>query len=1051
MTLPSVDLAALSPAKRALFEALLREQGDAADTGIPRRGAGDPVPLSFSQERLWFLDQYEPGTPLYNVPAVVRVRGALDAATFQRSLREVVRRHEALRTTFRAAEQGPVAVVDPDPRVELPLEDLSGLPAAERDSELRRLADDEAGRPFDLAAGPLLRARLVRMAGDEHVLLLTLHHIVSDGWSMGVLLRELGTLCEAFSRGEPSPLPDLPVQYADFAAWQRAQLAGDRLERELGYWREGLAGAPALLELPTDRPRPARQGHRGAEERVPLPAELRRGLQELAQREGCTLYMVLLAAFQLQLSLYSGQEDVVVGTPVAGRVRPELEGLAGFFVNTVALRTRLAGDPPFRELLAQVREGALDAFQHQEVPFEKVVEALRPERSLAHAPVVQVMFGVQNAAASGFSGATLELSRMESRGTSARFDVSLVVGGTEPDSWIACGYRTDLFDAATIRALLDRYLVLLRAVVATPGARLSELSMVDDDERERLATSGDGPALEPPAGLLPALFEAQAARTPHRVAVVDAGESLTYAELNARANRLAAYLRRHGVGPEVRVALCMERGATTLAALLGVLKAGGAYVPLDPGYPPDRLAYVLRDSGARVLLTRRGAAPAWAGEGVRVVPLEEAWPEVEREPAGNPAPAARAGNLAYIIHTSGSTGRPKGVMVDHGAFAHFLATLRATLRLGEDDVLLGLTTLSFDIAGLEQFLPLVVGAHAVMLDRETAADGRLLAEAVRASGATLLQATPATWRMLLDAGWPEGVRVQGVCGGEALPQQMAADLRRRCDRLWNLYGPTEVTVWSTGALVEADPEFVGIGRPLPNVRARVLDAALRPVPAGVPGELFLGGAQVARGYLGRPGLTAERFLPDPYAGEPGARMYRTGDRVRWRADGTMEFLGRVDHQVKVRGFRIEPGEIEAALRAEPGVRDAVVVIREDVPGDARLVAYVVGGADGGVLREAVRTRLPEYMVPAAVMVLEQLPLTPNGKVDRRALPAPEYEAQAYVAPRTEAERALAGIWAEVLGVERVGVEDDFFALGGHSLLATRVVARVRAALGVELP
>ncbi|HEV2735390.1 MAG TPA: amino acid adenylation domain-containing protein, partial [Longimicrobiaceae bacterium] len=1032
---------------RAVFEApsvagmaeriglLLREGAAEAPPLVPVPRDDAPLPLSFAQQRLWFLDRMEPGSPAYNMPAALRLRGAPDVAALRRSLDALARRHETLRTTFAERDGEPVQVVHPASRVPLPVVDLGARGAVER------LAREEALRPFDLAAGPLLRALLLRLGAEEWALLFTVHHIVSDGWSTGVIVREVSELYSAFTEGRQASLPALPVQYADYAAWQRAVLAGEALEAQLAWWRDRLAGAPPLLELPTDHARARTRGERGAARPFRLAEETVAGLRALSRREGATLFMTLLGAFQALLGRWSGAEDVSVGTPAAGRSRVETEGLVGFFVNTLVLRADLGGEPGFRELLGRVREATLGAYGHQDVPFERLVEELAPERSLGHTPLFQVMFTHLNTERSVLRMGPLEAEAMGAGAAVARFDLNLTVVEGEGELGGSLVYAADLFEDATAQRLLEHFGRLLEGIVAAPETPVSRIGLLSEGERRQLLVEWNDTRRDYPRHVpVHALFAAQAARTPRAVALRFEGETLTYAELEARSNRLARHLRGLGVEPGARVAVSLERGPALVAALLGVLKAGGAYVPLDPAYPAERTAYMLEDSGAPFAVAGEG----FRFPGVRVVRVEDAGAEdpAALEPAGTPE------SLAYVLYTSGSTGRPKGVMVPHRALANFLASMRREPGIAAEDVLLALTTVSFDIAGLELFLPLVCGARVELCGRETASDAARLREALAESGASVVQATPATWRMLLESGWEGTAGLKALCGGEELPRDLAAQLLPRVAQLWNLYGPTETTVWSTAVRVESAAGTVPIGRPIANTRVYLLDGALGPVPRGAGGELYLAGDGVALGYLGRAELTAERFLPEVSGGEAGARMYRTGDLARWRADGVLEYLGRADRQVKVRGFRIEPGEVEAALERHPAVRQAAVVAR-----DGALVGYVVGAPAAGELREHLRASLPEYMVPSLFVALDALPLTPNGKVDRGALPAPERtgDAQEYVAPRTPAEEVLAGIFAEVLGVERVGAHDGFFDLGGHSLIATRVVSRIRGVLGVELP
>ncbi|HEX6863954.1 MAG TPA: amino acid adenylation domain-containing protein, partial [Thermoanaerobaculia bacterium] len=906
---------------------------------------GDDLPLSFAQERIWFLDRLQPGGAVYNIPFAMQLRGALRPGALAATFREIARRHEALRTGFEEAEGRPFQVISgmTELELEMPVIDLSGLPEEARQPELERLAHEEAARPFDLRRPPLLRVRTIRLSAAEHALLATIHHIVSDGWSGGVLVNEVAALYAAFAEGRPSPLPDLPLQYADFAVWQRGWLAGEVLEQELAHWRGALAGASMVLDMPADHPRLPVQRHRGRILRLALPAALAGPVRALALGEGATFFMALLGGFATLLHRYSGQEDFLVGTPVAGRGRKEIEPLIGCFVNTLALRARLDGRPSFRDLVGRLRSVTLDAFAHQDLPFERLVEELHLERDLSRSPLFQVMFVLQNApqGAMELPGVTLEPIPVSS-GT-ARFDLTLALVESDGDIEGVLEYDADLFEEATAQRLAAHLQALLEAASSQPEVPVSELAFLGEAERRQLLEAGDGPRLElpelPEDDTVVSLFQRQVRRAPGAPAVTQGAQRLTYAELDERSDRLAARLRSQGVGPESLVGIALERTPDMVVAVLGVLKSGGAYVPLDPSHPRERLALILEAARPQVLLT-----------------------EISPLPEGGVDPVAGdAGDLAYVIFTSGSTGKPKGVQVPQRALVSFLLSMSREPGLTERDVLLAVTTLSFDIAGLELLLPLVVGARVEIASREDAADGlrlrRLLAKA------TVLQATPATWRMLLDAGWEGDPRLKALCGGEALPADLAARLLPRVGSLWNMYGPTETTIWSATRRVTGND--VAVGGAIANTRLYVLDRRAGPVPLGVPGELCIGGAGLARGYLGAPELTAERFVPDPFAGEPGARMYRTGDLVRWRDEGRIEFLGRIDFQVKLRGFRIELGEIETALCSHDGVRQAAAGLRGD-----RLVAWLVmedetGEVDLDGLRDFLRARLPEYMVPSS--------------------------------------------------------------------------------------
>ncbi len=1074
-------LGQLSPAARqVLLQNILRERTVPVLETIPRRASRGPAPLSFAQQRLWLVHKLEPDSPAYNVPHALRLRGELDPEALRRSLGELVRRHEALRTVFRERDGEPVQVVGPALPVELPLVDLRGLPDAEREAERRVRA--EALRPFDLERGPVLRSTLLRLGDDDHVLSFTLHHIVSDGWSSGVLVREVSALHAAFSRGEEARLPELPIQYADFAVWQREWLSGERLERQVAYWKERLAGAPSLLELPTDRPRSAAAGARAAGCGFVLDAALAVELRALARREGTTIFSVLAAGFAALLSRWTGQDDVVIGTPVAGRTHVETEGLIGFFINMLALRADLAGEPGARELVAQMKARVMEAHAHQDLPFERLVDELRVERSRTHAPLVQAVLSF-NAGTGGGGGAPgsdgalrlggVSVQPMSADGETAKFDLAL--GITDAGEWLGGSlmFRADLWETATIERMAGHLRSLLAGMAREPERSVAELPLMDDAELEQLLHAWSATRAEDPGPCLHERFAAQAARTPLATAVVFEDRSLSYAQLHAGADRLARHLRARGVHAETRVALCAERSPELIVGILGILAAGGVYVPVDPVYPADRIAYLLEDSGCAAVLVQAPLRSRIPPAAAQVLTLEDALAD-EAPDEGAPA-AVRPDNAAYVIYTSGSTGRPKGVVVTHANVARLFQATDPWFGFGAQDVWTLFHSYAFDFSVWEIWGALLHGGRLVVVPWETSRSPEQFHDLLVREGVTVLSQTPSAFRQL-DAveqarGVSPGLALRLVVfGGEALePRTLRGWLERHGaerPRLVNMYGITETTVhvtyrplgWEEVESAGASP----IGTAIPDLGVRVLDGWGNPVPVGVPGELYVGGGGVARGYLGRAELTAERFVPDAYSAEPGARVYRTGDRVRWLASGELEYLGRMDRQVKIRGFRIEPGEVEAALAGLAGVREAVVVVREDaafgVPAEKRLVAYVVaaeaGGVTGAGLREELGSRLPEHMVPGVFVVLEQLPLTSHGKVDRGALPAPEPAADPgspYVAPRTPAEEVLAGIWAEVLGVERVGTEEDFFALGGHSLLATRVVARARQAFGVEVP
>jgi amino acid adenylation domain-containing protein len=1017
-------------------------------------------PLSFAQQRLWFLDQLEPGNPFYNISTAVRLRGRLDVAALARTLRELVRRHESLRTTFSVVGGEPMQVISPAENFSLPLEDLSLLGRPEREAELERLAGEEAQRPFDLSTGPLLRARLLRLGAEEHAALFTMHHIVSDAWSLGVLVREVATLYAAYTQGRPPTLDELPLQYADFADWQRGWMQGEVLERELQYWRRRLAGAPPVLELPTDRPRPAVKSFRGATHSFLLPRELAARLRRLSHEEGATLFMTLLAAWQALLSRYTGQEDVVVGSPIAGRNRAETEGLIGFFVNTLALRTDLSGEPTFREILKRVREVSLGAFAHQDVPFEKLVEELAPARSLSHTPLFQVAFALQNAPVGALELPGLELSRIEFGAEVEKFDMTLsLTEGVDSISGII-GYDTGLFDAATVERMAGHFRLLLEAVASSPEARPAALPLLTAAERRRLLVEWNDTAREREAGAcVHELFEAQAALRPGALAVACGDERLTYGELNERANRLARLLRGAGVGREDLVCILLERSAETAVCALAVLKAGAAYVPLDPSYPPDRLSFMLEDARAKVLLTRERLSETLRGRlTCPAVCLDRDAEEIARHDGGDLARASTRDNLAYVIYTSGSTGRPKGVQVTHGSLLNLARWHQEAYGVNADDRATQLASVGFDASVWELWPYLTAGASLHVPEEGTRASAEALREWLAGRRVTItFLPTPLAESVLALEGPRETALRYVLTGGDQLRGYPPPSLGFT---LVNHYGPTESTVVATSFVVPCAEDALTpppIGRPIANTRVYLLDRRGEPTPTGVAGELYIGGDGLARGYHQRPALTAERFVPDTFSSEPGARLYRTGDVARWLPGGELEFLGRADSQVKVRGYRIELGEVEAALRAHASVRECVCVVKDDERGLRRLVAYVVGAEGAGVTRaelaEHLGRRLPEHMIPSAFVTLEAMPLTPNGKLDRRALPEPVYAGAAgeFVAPRTPVEEVLCGVFAQVLGVERVGAHDNFFELGGHSLLATQLMSRVRSTFRVEAP
>jgi amino acid adenylation domain-containing protein/non-ribosomal peptide synthase protein (TIGR01720 family) len=1061
---------------RAVFErptpALLAVQIEAelrAGTGVgsvplvPSKRDG-ALPLSFAQQRLWFLDQLEPNNFIYNMPHVVRLVGPLDVAAMEAAFTEIVRRHEALRTTFVVQNGQPVQVINPPQAFRLPVLDFRRLPEAQREAEVMHFAADEVKRPFDLSSGPLLRSYLLRVEDEAHVLLFTLHHIVCDGWSINVLIQEVAALYQAFAGGQSSPLPELTLQYADFAVWQRQSLSGEILESQLAYWKEQLAGAPPVLDLPTDRPRGAVQTHRGAYFSFPIPALLIERLEALSRREGATLFMTTLAAWQTLLYRYSGQTDISVGTSIANRNRAEIEPLIGFFANMLVMRSKLSGEMSFKRLLGQVREMTLRAFAHQDAPFEKLVEELQAQRSLSYSPLFQVLFVLENVPLRVPELPGLQLSLIEQESEITKYDLSLNLVELDGEIGGSIEYNTDLFDRGTIERLSRNYLTVLESVLANPDEKLSALALMSESERRQLLVEwNDTASVYDRDKAINQLFEEQAERTPAGIALVSGDSQMTYAELNARANQLAHYLRGLGVGPEVGVGLCCERSAEMIVGLLGILKAGGAYVPLDMQYPLERLSFVMEDASLGVLLTQEKLIDALPATWAQVVCLDTDWDEIAASPDTNPANLANAENLAYVMYTSGSTGQPKGVSVVHRNVVRLVLETNYA-ELDERQVFLQLAPISFDASTFEIWGSLLHGAKLVLMPPHapTLED---LGQALRRHEITTLWLTAGLFHQMVDERVEDlsGVR-QLLAGGDVLS---GPHVRKVLDVLsdgcvTNGYGPTESTTFACCHTM-SDATDLGtappIGRPIANTEVFILDERMEPVTVNVAGDLYIGGDGLARAYHKRPDLTAERFVPHPHASTSGSRLYKTGDVARYLSNGLIEFLGRSDTQVKVRGFRIEPGEVEAVLAAHLSVKEAVVVARADATGGKRLVGYVVPEAGAEIaasdLRSHLQQKLPEYMIPSLFVSLDELPLTVNGKVDRNALPEPGQDRlgpdTSFVAARNPAEEMLARVWCELLDVPRIGVEDDFFMLGGHSLLATQVISRIREAFRVELP
>ena len=1036
--------------------AQLDASDDASDGGAPSIGRverGRDLPLSFAQERLWFLDQLDPDSGAYNIAAAVRVHGPLVRSALEQTVSDTVRRHEILRTTFSVTPSGPVQAIGEAAPISFSSIDLSATARETHRHLCERLAAEEAQRPFDLENGPLLRGVLIRVAETEHLVLLTMHHVVSDLWSMGILLDELSKTYEAYDHGQPSPLGELPVQYADYASWQRERLGVAVLDRQLSYWKKRLHGAPPSLEIPTDRPRPPVQTFRGARHRFALPDGVTHALKAINLQEETTLFMSLLAAFQILLHRWTGRTDILVGTPIAGREQAEIQDLIGFFVNTLVLRGDVDPSSSYRDLLARTRDAALEAYAHQDLPFERLVDELGLERDLSRTPLFQVMFVFGNAPVRRWDFADVTLEPLDAASPVAKFDLMLDMTEAEDSLIGSFEYNTDLFDVSTIERMAAQFVTLLAGITTEPERQIEGLSLLPEHERRLVLDEwNETQAEDVDDSPVHRLFEAQVERSPDAVALTFDDEQLSYGSLNARANQLAHHLRSVGVGPEVRVAICLHRSVELVVGILAILKSGGTYVALDPDYPADRSAFILADSRASVLVTRTSLVDRLQGQGTTIVDLDRDGDAIGEHETTNPAAPTGPELLSHVIYTSGSTGVPKGVAIEHRS----VVTLVRWSREHYDDAdlahVLAATSVCFDLSVWELFVPLSYGGNVVLVENALA-----LGATPHAAQVTLVNTVPSAIAELLRLGkLSPSVRSVNLAG-EPLPTRLADEIYRlgTVRQVCDLYGPSEDTTYSTFARRERG-ERATIGRPVANTRVYLRDRSREPVPVGVPGELHIGGKGLARGYLDRPDLTAERFVPDPYGSGEGKRLYRTGDLVRWMPAGKLEFLGRLDHQVKVRGYRIELGEIETVLGKHENIRDAVVLARRDSPGADRLVAYVTSEGDTpsvSALREHLQERLPAFMVPAAFVVLDALPLTPNGKVDRRALPAPESARpeleEGFVAPRTPNEHALGDIWCQVLGLERVGVHDNFFELGGDSILGIQIVSRANQ-IGLHL-
>jgi amino acid adenylation domain-containing protein len=1044
----------LSERKPDIIE-FLRSSREASRTGnrtitrLDRNGSS--LPLSFSQQRLWFLHQLDSESSVYNIPVAIKLSGTLDSSALENALAAIVERHEILKTCFIRENSEPRTIVRTDMQWHLEKKKLESQ-TADLDAEISRQTKSFAGAPFDLTRGPLFRARLLEIDQDTHILLLSMHHIISDGWSMGIIVHELADYYKAFLLHGEARSEALTIQYADFADWQRKWLESGELERQLPYWQETLAGSPPIVQFPPDHPRPKIESFHGCRSLLVLPASLVKELEQFSRSEGVTLFMVLLAIFKVLIYRYSGQQDVVIGTPSANRSRAELNPLIGFFVNNLVLRTKLNGNPTFRELLGRIRDVTLGAYDHQDVPFDKLVQTLRPERTLGHSPLFQTMFIFQNFPFDELELPGLKISLIPIDIGIARFDFTIEIIPRLGEFHAYFEYNTDLYAPETVAAMQNHFVGLIKAAIADPSLRIDDLPLLSKEEERHLIEDFNQTARSIPEHLcFHHRFEEQARQIPASLAVTTAHESLTYRELNDRANCIAHCLSETVISADSLVAVCIERSADLLAALLATMKTGAAYVPLDPIYPKHRISMILEDAQPGVILTSQSLRHLFEDSSATIICVDSISEQPQMQKTSNPARTVLQDSLAYVIFTSGSTGRPKGVQITHRALINFLESMSSVPGFTVSDTMLAVTTVSFDIAALELYLPLYVGGRVHIALQPGNAESLLVDfDSVRP---TVMQATPATWQLLLSMGWSGSSNLKILCGGEALDAELARSLLACSNSLWNMYGPTETTIWSTALrLDELKDNIVPIGYPIQNTSLFLLDASRKLVPVGVAGELHIGGAGLARGYLGRPDLTTEKFIPHPFSDQPGDRLYRTGDLARYRHNGTLEFLGRIDHQVKLRGFRIELGEIEHVLRKQAAIQDAVVLLRED-GGDKRLVAYLIGEeSSSATIRETLRKELPEYMIPSASVFLRQFPRTPNGKLDRAAFPEPDRHGidGAFVAPSNPTQNAIAEVFRELLHLETVGVHDNFFDLGAHSLLVVKAHESLRNRIDPEL-
>jgi len=1051
-------MAQYSDAKRKLLEKYFRgELGfRPATPEIPRRQRGEVIPLSYSQEQVWLHAQLAPEVPLYNEPVTIHYSGPLHVRALEQSLNEILRRHEAWRTCFTVVDGQPVQEVQQELAGSLPLIDLRILPQEQRDAAALAIATADARVPLDLGQVPLFRPRLICLEDEQYRLYLTLSHIIFDGVAMyRVFLPELATLYKAYAAGLPSPLPELAIQYPDYACWQRRNITREVLAADIEYWREKLRGPLPETYLPTDRPPGRSQSFRGSMYPFKLDNTLTRALREFCRSEGVSLFHALLASFAALLHRYSGEPCIPIGTVTAGRTPPETLSLLGYFLNTVVLPVELSGNPSFRTLVHRARNLTIDVLDHDRVPFEHLVRELRVPRDPGRNPLFQALFSLEPPLPQ--LDPAWRLTQMDVDTGTSKYDLFLELDERADEILARFHYSTDLFDALSIVRMTVHWQQVLEQALAQPWQRLSELAILAPDEREQILAQWNSTRCAYPQTCIHELFELQAELSPDAIAVVFEDSQLTYRELNERANQLAWYLLRKDIGPDAFVGLCIDRGLEMVIALLGILKAGGAYVPLDSRLPDERLGFMLADAQPRIVLSTQRLRREVFGKDTVI--LDTIWEEIARESQANPSHRSSPQNLIYALYTSGSTGKPKGVLIEHRSVVNLLTSMQRTPGLTCEDILLAVTTLSFDIAALEVYLPLISGARLVIAGEQDVVDGHRLRDLLAESGATVMQATPVTWHLLLEAGWQGSPNLKILCTGETLPPELAQDLLARGKSLWNLYGPTETTIWSSAYRVTGrEQETIPIGRPGANTCIYILDAHLQPVPVNAAGEIYIGGEGLARGYLSRPDLTRERFITNQVAPDQSARIYRTGDLGRFRSNGEIEYLGRFDRQVKVRGVRIELGEIESLLASHAGIREAVVTVTGEAE-QQKLSAYVVlnegqAALSEGELRRYLRTKLPEHMVPSSYWKAVRLPRLPSGKVNRGAVAASGavllLDQAELRDPRSEVEAKLAEIWRELLGLQQVGMEQNFFELGGHSLLAMQVMARIRRIFAMEL-